>query len=134
MYYFYYSFKIPLNSNLLLFFWITLLQINAKIGSCYSYTNELITNGKNNFSPKIHWDLNWLTQDDPKLIRFIKENLLIPPTISKEGLKLQNKYKETEPWKHQGQNGEAVVIEYLLGLSKDSKIKGIFYHYNAIII
>ena len=27
----------------------------------------------------IHWDFNGLHQEDPKLIQFIKENVLIPP-------------------------------------------------------
>ena len=92
---------------------------------CYSYTKELnLNNGK--LSPRINWDLNWLSQDDPKLIEFIKENLLIPPNASKEGLKLRNQYNDNEPWKHQGQNGEALIIEYVLELNKKRQNSGKF--------
>ena len=33
----------------------------------------------NVMKPKIHWELNWLNQWDQKLIKFIKDELLIPP-------------------------------------------------------
>ena len=87
--------------------------------------DELISNGKE-FSPKIHWDLNWLKQDDPNLIKFIKDNLLIPPNITENGLNLRNQYNDKEPWKHQGQNGEALLIEYVLELNKNRKGGGKF--------
>ena len=64
--------------------------------------------------PKIHWELNWLHQSDQKLIKVIKDELLIPPpTYSKNNLNLMNKYHPNTPFKHQGQNGEALVVEYL---------------------
>ena len=66
--------------------------------------------------PKIHWELNWLNQRDPKLIEFIKNELLIhPPKISKQNINLSNKYDRNKPWKHQGQHGEALVVEYMYG-------------------
>ena len=64
--------------------------------------------------PKIHWELNWLNQWDQKLIKFIKDELLIPPpTYSEKNLSLMNKYYPKHAWKHQGQNGEALVVEYI---------------------
>ena len=107
-------------------------QIYSTESNSYSYVDELNSNEKE-FSPKIHWDLNWLKQDDPKLIKFIKDNLLIPPNITEQGLNLRNQYNDKEPWKHQGQNGEALLIEYVLELNKNRKDDGKF-DLNAMII
>ena len=68
---------------------------------------------------KIHWEFNWSNQWDQRLIKFIRDELLIPPpAYSKNNLNLLNKYDPDTPWKHQGQNGEALVVEYLYGLDK----------------
>ena len=68
--------------------------------------------------PKIHWGLNWLNQWDPRLIKFIREELLISPPSPKQKLNLQNEFDPMKPWKHQGQNGETLAIESLYGLNK----------------
>ena len=79
--------------------------------------------------PKIHWELNWLNQWDQKLIKFIKDELLIPPpTYSKNNLNLANKYDPNKPRKHQGQNGEVLAVEHLygLGITKTEVKPGMF--------
>ena len=78
-----------------------------------SYGGHVMCDG-DVMTPKIHWDLNWLNQWDQQLIKFIRDELLIPPpTYSKNNLNLVNKYDPNKPWKHQGQYGEALVVEYL---------------------
>ena len=65
----------------------------------------------------IHWEFNWSNQWDQRLIKFIRDELLIPPqTYSKKNLNLVNEYDPKKPWKHQGLNGEAVAVEYVYGL------------------
>ena len=82
------------------------------------YGGNVLCDG-NVMKPKIHWELNWLNQWDQKLIKFIKDELLIaPPFYSKGNLNLVNEYNPNEPWKHQGQNGEALAVEHLYGLDK----------------
>lgn len=70
------------------------------------------------FVPKIHWGLNWLNQWDPRLIKFIREELLISPPSPKQKLNLQNEFDPMKPWQHQGQYGETLAIESLYGLNK----------------
>ena len=41
--------------------------------------NVLYDGNCNVLTPKIHWELNWLNQWDQKLIKFIRDELLIPP-------------------------------------------------------
>ena len=69
--------------------------------------------------PKIYWELNWLNQEDPNLIKFIKENLLIPPPTPGQNINLRNNFDGKQAWHHQGQNGEALIIETLYGLNKE---------------
>lgn len=74
-------------------------------------------------NPKIYWELNWLNQWDEKLILFIKQNLLIPPPSIK-GVNLDNAWDSHEPWKyHQGQNGQALLVEHLYELETYSSKK-----------
>ena len=69
-------------------------------------------------SSKIYWELNWFNQWDHRLIRFIREELLIPPpTYSPQGLNLTERFDPKEQWKHQGQNGEPLVVESLYNLN-----------------
>ena len=90
---------------------------------CYGYSNEDVSvEYRQDFAPpKIFWELNWLSQWDPKLIQFIKENVLIHPPIVKESLTLLNEFNERQPWKHQGTHGEALVVEYIYGLNNSGK-------------
>ena len=67
---------------------------------------------------KIHWELNWLNQRNPRLIKFLRDEVLIPPPVLIEKVNLKDEIDENQPWKHQGQNGEAVVVEYIYGLRK----------------
>ena len=83
-----------------------------------SHSGNIMLDG-NVMTSKIHWELNWLNQWDQKLIKFIKDELLIPPPFySKGNLNLENEYNPNEPWKHQGQHGEALAVEHLYGLDK----------------
>ena len=64
----------------------------------------------------IYWELNW----------FIKEELIIPPpSDSKKWLNLTDKFDPKEPWKHQGQNGEPIVVEQLYNLDSPRIVNGI---------
>ena len=73
-------------------------------------------------APKIHWEFNWSSQWDPRLIKFIREELLIwPPKYSNRNLNLVNEYDPVKPWMHQGENGEALAVEYLYGLDTIDK-------------
>ena len=86
---------------------------------------------ENYVCPQIYWDLNWLNQWDHRLIKFIKENLLIPPpTYSEKGVNLQNQFDPAHAWKFQGQHGEALAVEYLYGLKsigKNTSDKGLSF-------
>ena len=35
--------------------------------------------------PRIYWEVNGLKQDNPDLIKFIREEILIPPYLPPEG-------------------------------------------------
>ena len=102
---------------------ISLISINItkiKEHSTQSTSGE----GYNN---EIFWELNWLNQWDPRLIKFIKERILIlPPTLHHQ-LNLNIDFDEEQPWKHQGQNGEALLVEYLHDLIKSDRSK---HNYN----
>ena len=74
--------------------------------------------------PKIYWGLNWLSQKDPKLIRFIKEKVLIPPPCVKQRLNILEQFDEKKPWKHQGTHGEALAVETIYGLKRKKNIGG----------
>ena len=73
---------------------------------------------------KIFWELNWLNQRDPKLIHFIKENILIPPPRIKQDLNLFEPFDNKKPWKHQGTHGEALAVETIYGMKGKKKITG----------
>ena len=79
----------------------------------YQFDNETV------FVPQIHWELNWSNQRDQRLIGYIRDELLIPPpTCSKNNLNLQNEYDPNNPWKHQRQNGEALVLNTCMDYMK----------------
>ena len=79
---------------------------------------------RNYTAPKIYWGLNWLSQKDPKLIRFIKEKILIPPSRVKQPLNLLEPFDKKKPWKHQGTHGEALAVESIYGLKRRKKMRG----------
>ena len=62
----------------------------------------------------IHWDLNGMDQNDPKLIEAIKTKVLIPPP-SKQKLKLN---LPTSMKFINGQYGQPLVIEKILKSKK----------------
>ena len=84
---------------------------------CHTNDNQPRNKPKNG---KIYWELNWLDQRDPRLIKFIKDEILIPPPSNKK-LNLWNEFDDKKPWKHQGQNGEALVVEYFYYLNQIDK-------------
>ena len=93
-----------------LFFYLQAFLFNIRHIVCDNESSNRYTN------PKIYWELNWLNQWDEKLILFIKQNLLIPPPSIK-GVNLVNAWDSHEPWKyHQGQNGQALLVEHLYEL------------------
>ena len=65
--------------------------------------------------------MNWLNQWDPRLIEFIRDEILIPPPSLKQKLNLTYGFDEHEPWNHQGQNGEVLAVEYVHGLGQFDK-------------
>ena len=70
-------------------------------------------------SPQIRWEFNWANQWDQRLVKYIRDELLIPPPkYSTKNLNLVNEYDPNKPWKHQGLNGEPIAVEYLYGLDK----------------
>ena len=87
--------------------------------------NSLLPNKdhRNYTAPKIYWGLNWLSQKDPKLIRFIKEKILIPPPYVKQSLNLLEPFDEKKSWKHQGTHGEALAVETVYGLNTKKKLR-----------
>ena len=93
-----------------------------------SNTATTITSPLENFgkypTPKIFWELNWLSQWDANLIRFIKENILIPPPYGSHSLNLISPYNENEPWKYQGTHGEALAVESIYDLNGKNSKKG----------
>lgn len=82
-----------------------------------------ISNHEKYTTPQIFWELNWLSQRDPKLIQFIKKNILIPPPRVKQPLQLLQPFDERKPWKHQGTHGEALAVESVYGLNRKKKIR-----------
>jgi len=74
--------------------------------------------------PKIFWELNWLSQRDPKLIHFIKEQILIPPPRVKEPINLLEPFDMSKPWKHQGTHGEALAVESIYNLNRRKQMSG----------
>ena len=75
-------------------------------------------------TPQIYWELNWMNQWDPRLINFIKQEILIAPPTTKRKLNLQKEYNDSQPWIHHGQHGEVLAVEYLNGLDKMSESSG----------
>ena len=73
--------------------------------------------------PKIFWELNWLSQRNPMLIQFIKENILIPPPTFKQPLNLREPFDKNKPWKHQGTHGEALAVDTIYGRKRKMKTK-----------
>ena len=73
---------------------------------------------------KIYWDVNGLHQDDPKLIDFIKNHVLVPPdSLPLDTLSLSKK-------RLMGQFEQVPMVEKLLGLKK-KKQKGFFIEAGA---
>ena len=48
-----------------------------------------------------------------------------PPSDSKKWLNLTDKFDSKDPWKHQGQNGEPIVVEQLYNLDSPRIVNGI---------
>ena len=77
---------------------------------------------------KIYWDLNGLHQEDPNLIKYIKDNILVPPSVNKP---LNIRHINT-PIKHMGQVNQVEIAMEILGdkamkKSKNSKTKQGFF-------
>ena len=100
-------------------------------------SDTLIQNGKVTESEggiiKIYWALNGMKQDDPVLIEFIKENVLVEP--DNLPLKLDNQwiYKGKRLKTMGGQFGQPFEVEKILGLksSKKDTQKGFFIEAGA---
>ena len=95
-------------------------------------SETLIRNGKVTESEggiiKVYWALNGMKQDDPALIEFIKENVLVEP----DNLPLKlDKFKNIKEMG--GQFGQPLEVEKILGLksSKKDKQKGFFIEAGA---
>jgi len=79
---------------------------------------------------KIYWELIGMKQDDPKLIEYIRKNILIKPDYS-EPLNLSKHTKCCK--KLRGQFGQAFQVENLLGLKTSQKdTKGFFIEAGAV--
>jgi hypothetical protein len=97
-------------------------------------SETLIRNGKVTESEggiiKVYWALNGMKQDDPVLIEFIKENVLVEP--DNLPLKLAN-LKVNGLTKMGGQYGQPFEVEKILGLksSKKDTQKGFFIEAGA---
>jgi len=79
---------------------------------------------------KIYWELIGMKQDDPKLIEYIKKNVLIKPNYSQP----LNLSKHTKCCKKLGgQHGQAFEVENILGLKTSQKdTKGFFIEAGAV--
>ena len=97
-------------------------------------SDTLIQNGKVTESEggiiKIYWALNGMKQDDPVLIEFIKENVLVEPDNLPLKLDELNVKRLEEMG---GQFGQAFEVEKVLGLksSKKDTQKGFFIEAGA---
>ena len=109
---------------MLCFIYLQIL-ILCDIRYCSTNDTDLILNHQEYTVPKIFWDLNWLSQRDPKLIHFIKEQILIPPPRVKEPINLLEPFDMSKPWKHQGTHGEALAVESIYKLNRRKKMSGI---------
>ena len=101
------------------------ILILGDIRYCLTKDTDLILNHQEYTVPKIFWELNWLSQRDPKLIQFIKEKILIPPPRVKEPINLLEPFDISKPWKHQGTHGEALAVESIYNLNRRKKLSGI---------
>ena len=108
---------------MLCFIYLQIL-ILCDIRYCSSKDPDLILNHREYTVPKIFWELNWLSQRDPKLIHFIKEQILIPPPRVKEPINLLEPFDMSKPWKHQGTHGEALAVESIYNLNKRKQMSG----------
>ena len=108
---------------MLCFMYLQIL-ISCDIRYCSTKDTDIILNDQEYTVPKIFWELNWLSQRDPKLIHFIKERILIPPPRVKEPINLLEPFDMSKPWKHQGTHGEALAVESIYGLKRKKKIGG----------
>ena len=108
---------------MLCFIYLQIL-ILCDIRYCSSKDPDLILNHQEYTVPKIFWELNWLSQRDPKLIHFIKEQILIPPPRVNEPINLLEPFDMSKPWKHQGTHGEALAVETIYGLKTKKKMSG----------
>ena len=95
---------------------MTVLQTSLKASNSEIRREKELYNERYS-RPKIYWELNWLNQWDHRLIKFIKDHILIPPPkYAEKNLNLRDKYNLEHAWKFQGQHGEALAVEYLYGL------------------
>ena len=97
-------------------------------------SETLIRNGKVTEAEggiiKVYWALNGMKQDDPVLIEFIRENVLVKP----ENLPLKLAKIKTNGLKFMGgQYGQPFEVEKILGLksSKKDTQKGFFIEAGA---
>ena len=81
----------------------------------HCHTKEQSTQGTGDemYNNEMFWELNWLNQWDPRLIKFIKKKILLSPPKVENHLNLNIGFDENQPWKHQGQNDEGLFVEYL---------------------
>ena len=75
---------------------------------------------------KIHWNLNGMHQEDPKLIKAIKEYILVPPSQLSLSLKGPPSRKRLS-----GQFNQVGAIEKLLDLNKKKKVPKFFIEAGA---
>ena len=95
---------------------MTVLQNSSKASSLEGWDQKELSSELHD-CPTIYWELNWLNQWDHRLIKFIKDHILIPPPkYAEKNLNLRDKYNLEHAWKFQGQHGEALAVEYLYGL------------------
>ena len=52
---------------------------------CNSFSNIESREKRRELEPRIYWEVNGLMQDDPDLIKFIREEILIPPYLPPKG-------------------------------------------------
>ena len=107
---------------MLIFISFQILMI-CDIRYCSTTETDPMANIQEFTNPKIFWELNWLSQRDPKLIRFIKKNILIPPPPFKQPLNLCEPFDKNKPWKHQGTHGEALAVDTIYGRKRKIKTK-----------